>query len=179
MTWTNPTTVTTGDNISAAKYNNEVVNNSLFLYNAPTARVYNNAAISITNATETALTFNSERYDTDGIHDTGINTGRLTCQTAGKYHIYANLQFAQNTTGVRYAYLRLNGTTKIAVQRMPNDAGVAINGVNAGSFCISTTYQLAAADYVEVVVYQNSTVALNVESDGNWSPEFGMDWIGA
>ena len=49
------------------------------------ARVYNTGNLTITNATETALTYNSEHFDTDTIHDTGSNTSRLTCKTAGKY----------------------------------------------------------------------------------------------
>src|SRR5512139_267514 len=77
-------------------------------------RVYNNAAINIANDTVTALTFNSERFDTNGIHSTALNTGRLTCQTAGTYVITAHAAFAANATNRRQITIRLNGATIIA-----------------------------------------------------------------
>ena len=49
------------------------------------ARVYNDANISIPDNTETAVTFNTEEWDTDTIHDPSTNPERLTAKTAGKY----------------------------------------------------------------------------------------------
>lgn len=130
------------------------------------ARVYNSAAISSNNATLTALTFDTERYDTDGLHSTSSNTGRLTCTRAGKHLIVVNLEFASNATGYRVVHIRLNGTTYIAV-----DSKMAVNG-NATWFSTATIYDLAVGDYVEVVVYQTSGGALNVSAAGNYTPEF-------
>ena len=45
-------------------------------------RAYNNANITVPNATLTALPLNSERWDTNSIHDLATNNTRLTCQTA-------------------------------------------------------------------------------------------------
>ena len=39
-------------------------------------RAYNNANLALNNGTDTFLTFNSERYDTDAFHSTSSNTGR-------------------------------------------------------------------------------------------------------
>jgi hypothetical protein len=39
-------------------------------------------------------------------------------------------------------------------------------------------YSLSVSDYLEAVVYQNSGGALNVNSAGNYSPEFGMTYLG-
>lgn len=131
-------------------------------------RVYNDANISIPNATETTLTFNSQRYDTDTIHDLVTNPSRLTCKTAGKYFIAALTSFAANATGRRWLRLKLNGTTDIDYRNFDaTAAGDAAIGA-------STFYNLAVDDYVEVVVYQNSGGALNVLSVAEVSPEFMM-----
>lgn len=137
------------------------------------ARVYNNANISVTNAGDFFLTFNTERWDTDGIHDTGSNTGRLTCQTAGKYLIIGQIEWATNTTGNRQAYIRLNGTTDIA--RVTETTTAAMG---CPRMIVTTIYDLAESDYVELGAYQNSGDALNVLSTGNRSPEFMMHRIG-
>lgn len=59
----------------------------------PACRVYNNANISIPNATYTALQFNSEDFDTDNMHDNTTNNTRLTCKTAGIYLITGSVSF--------------------------------------------------------------------------------------
>lgn len=133
----------------------------------PSARVYNNADISIANNTIIALTFNAERWDTDTIHDTSTNTGRLTCKTAGIYHIYGSVKFAANKTGYRYLLVRLNGSTFIA-----SHGHTAVAEIHE-DMSISTEYSMAVNDYVELMVYQNSGGALDVNS-----PEFGMTFQG-
>lgn len=139
---------------------------------SPAARVYNNANISINNDTATALTFNSERYDTDSIHSTSSNTGRLTCVTAGKYHASCSIRFAAHATGSREVYIRLNGSTAIADFRIPTTSG----GVPIIAF--GTDYDLAVDDYLEVMVRQNSGGSLNVDAASNYSPEFMMFRLG-
>lgn len=138
----------------------------------PSARVYNSANISIPNNAATALTFNSERWDTDGIHSTTTNTGRLTCVTAGIYSIFGHIRFAANATGIRSVFIRLNGTTIIGSQ-LNHQSSAAI-----AELSIVTHYVLAVGNYVELMVYQNSGGALSVDAVGNSSPEFGMTYLG-
>lgn len=138
----------------------------------PSVRVYNSANQSISDSTLTAITFDSERYDTDSLHSTSSNTSRLTASVAGKYLIFANLSFATNTTGYREFTVRLNGSTYVL-----DDTRVPVTG-NRTIATISGIYQLAAGDYIEAVVYQTSTVALNIEAVGNRTPEFGMTYLG-
>jgi len=138
----------------------------------PSARVYNNAVIAVANNSNVTLTFNKERWDTDTIHDTSTNTGRLTCKTAGIYHIYGSVQFEANATGNRYLIIRLNGSTVIA-SLGHTEVAAAVEDMS-----ISTEYSLAVNDYVELVVYQNSGGALKVNAAANYSPEFGMTFQG-
>ena len=135
----------------------------------PSARAYHNAAQSIANATNVALAFNSERFDTDTIHDTATNNSRLTCKTAGKYLVNANVSFAANATGFRQLTIVLNGVTEIAALWLPNQgAGLATTVV------VSTLYDLAVNDYIQAFAYQTSGGALDVSVVGNYSPEFSM-----
>lgn len=139
---------------------------------APQARVYNSANISIPNASTIALTFNSERWDTQGIHSTISNTSRLTCVTAGLYAIDANISWAGSGAGIRETWISLNGITAIAYE---TDAPPA----STFNQSVATQYRLAAGDYIELLVWQTSGGALNINAAGNYSPEFAMAWISA
>ena len=130
----------------------------------PAVRAYNNAAISIANNTVTALTFNSERWDTDTIHSTSSNTGRLTATTAGKYGMGGNAQWSADPVNATI-YIKLNGATFIAQDGVVADYRV---------MNISTEYDLAAGDYIELAVKQISGGPINIEAASNISPEFWM-----
>lgn len=170
MAWTSPSTRATGDLITASIWNADIVNNLTAL--AAGARVYHNAAQSIANSTPTVLAFNSERYDTDTIHDTVTSNSRLTCKTAGKYLIAASVEFAGNATGYREVALLLNGATVIANQTVPSGLAGAL------SVAVAAEYALAVNDYVEARVFQTSGGPLNVNVTGNYSPEFSMHFLG-
>ena len=135
------------------------------------ARVYNSAVQSIATSTDTAITFNSERYDTDAYHDTASNTSRLTVPTGqgGTYIIGWTLGYAANVTGTRSAGVKLNGTTFINYDRRPTAAGG-----NPSHLIGNVIYRLVATDYVELIGFQDSGGALNTVQGANYSPEF---WI--
>lgn len=136
------------------------------------ARVFHNAAQSIANATHTAVAFNSERFDTNEIHDTATNNTRLTCKTAGKYLIGGTLEYAANASGIfRIAAIRLNGATFISSGKETFPTGGLAHLVSAET---QTLYDLAVNDYVELMAYQDTGGALNVNASGNYSPEFWM-----
>lgn len=138
----------------------------------PAARSYNNTSQSIANNSNTVLSFNSERFDNDNIHDNSTNNSRLTCKTAGKYLILATVIFDSNATGQRRAMITINGGGSIAV-----DSRSAISGDY--THCnVSTVFSLGVNDYVECVVYQNSGGALNTSFPGNYFNEFIMARVG-
>lgn len=131
-------------------------------------RAYRSSNQSILDSTWTDVTLDSERYDNGTMHDTGSNTERITIPSGkgGRYLIGANASFAANATGFRAFRLRLNNTTTIAYEQRQN-AGAASN-----TLCnMSCIYDLSAADYVTLQVYQDSGGALNCISAGNHSPE--------
>ena len=156
-----------------------VIENGVFdAHYQPAVRVTHNAAQSATSGTPLVLAFNTERFDTasnaaDTMHDTVTNNSRLTCRYAGKYQITANVEFAANAAGYRQLNLRLNGATAIALVNMLPISGAVVQVLN-----VTTLYDLAVNDYVEVTATQTSGGALNVDSSGNYTPEFMMVRVG-
>ena len=137
-------------------------------------RAYNNANITIPNATWTTLTFNSERFDSGNLHNTATNTSRLTATSSGVYVITSNILVSVNGSGFRVANINVNGTFSIASMRLP-----AFSGDMVG-MSFTTTYYLNQNDYVELLVYQNSGSSLTAVATGvgNSSPEFSMVKVG-
>lgn len=143
-----------------------------YLYNEG-ARVYHTAAQTLATGVGVYLAFNSERWDTDTIHDPIANNSRLTCKTAGKYIISASVRFDANAVSVRGLSIRLNGVSFIA--------GLIINAASAGEtdMTVSTIWDLAVGNYLEVKAIQFSGGNLNVPATIYFSPEFMMQRIGA
>ncbi|MDO9334576.1 MAG: hypothetical protein Q7T57_08670 [Dehalococcoidales bacterium] len=165
-------------NIGDPTANQDAVTKAWYLANLPAggytqgARVYNNAPVSINNTTFTILSFNSERFDTDNIHESVTNPSRLTCMTAGKYLIIANISWAEANYTVTIISILLNGTTLIAREQVTGaTTATLINNV-------TTVYYLALNDYIQLQVYQYSAGAHNVNCSPNYSPEFMMQRIG-
>lgn len=126
----------------------------------PRAHAYHNAAQAIPNMTETALAMNSERYDTDTIHDSAGSNARLTCKTAGDYRLSGQVRFTVSTVGVRYAFLRLNGVTTLFDSIVTLNASASA-GVST-ALNVTYTYPFVLNDYVELLAYQDTGGALNV-----------------
>jgi hypothetical protein len=137
----------------------------------PQARVYNSAAITCTTGVVKTLTFDTERYDTNSIHSTTVNTSRLTCVTAGLYSIGGNAEFANNAVGTRNLAVLLNGVTTIVSEAR------GANGADLTRVNVHGDYRLVAGDYVELIAFQTSGGNLNVTAAGNYSPEFWMHWV--
>jgi len=135
------------------------------------ARAYNNANLSISNTTVTALTLNSERFDNGGLHSTASNTSRITFPSACVAVVTANVQWAASTAGsVRSVLIRLNGTTSIGAAVQPGFSA-------AFQMSVASLYSFAANDYVEIAVYQDSGGSLNIVASGNESPELSAQCI--
>jgi len=138
------------------------------------ARVYNDANIVTVSGTSKLLTFNQERYDTDEIHSTITDTGRLVCKTAGKYSFYGCVLWAANAVGIRSHQVILNGSDVIARQDFQ---AVSAAGYGTGSI-IAGVYDLAVNDYLTFIVYQSSGSNINILVGAKYTPEFMMQRIG-
>ena len=125
----------------------------------PSVAVYASALLGIPNATPTIITFNTESYDTDSMHSTVSNTGRLVAPVAGKYRIAGRVVLTANATGTRILDLRLNGTTQI-----DQDADGAPTAATGCYLHVDRDYLMAASDYVEMLITQTGGGTLNTAS---------------
>ena len=139
----------------------------------PVARVSNNANVSAANVPAvTVIPFNTEAFDPSGMHRTDVDPSRLTVATPGVYLITANItwQATANTFALE-VNLRKNGTTNIA--RVVQMGG----SPNTSDQSITAIESLAAGDFIEVTVRQNTGVAVNVLVAEGFSPQFSMAWL--
>lgn len=152
--------------IAAAKTDAELLNYT------EGARVYNDASQDVADSTLVTLAFNSERWDTDTIHNNITNNSRLTCKTAGKYMIVGNIIFeTSNAAGIRILRIYLNGTTCIAEARQ--------GGTGLSDFLVVTSiYDLDINDYVTLVAWQNTGDTVPITYTAESTPEFMMQKIG-
>ncbi len=137
------------------------------------ARATTTLSPSLTTATWTSLGFDTEDFDTDGLHSLVTNNSRLTVVKPGKYRIYGTVVFTANATGTREVRLLINGSV------VP--AGVQHDNAGAGRHTVvhvDTTWHFATAGhYVELQAYQGSGGGLTVvPSSADGIPtHFGME----
>lgn len=146
-------------------------------FDPPACRVFHNANQSIADNTTTTLAFNSERFDTDNMHDTVMSNSRITFNTAGIYLVTLNVQLeVTNDITLFNSVIRLNGSTLIAGQLVGTNTQVNENMYQT----VSTVYKFAATDFVEARVRHDNVTntARNIFAVGNFSPEFSAIWIG-
>jgi hypothetical protein len=141
------------------------------LLSPSSVRVYYDANIDLTAETPKKLNFNQERWDTEAMHSTVANTSRLTCVTAGKYLIIGNASFVALSNTV-YLQILLNNITLIGSSKGSTRLGTTL----PVDLVVSTIYNLAVGDYVELIGYASSTIS--IISNPNYSPEFMMNRIG-
>lgn len=135
----------------------------------PAVRCYRTALQSIPNATKTAVSFNvGDRYDTDTMHDPAVNPTRITFNTPGVYDLGGCIAFAANAVGFRMAILRVGGSTELWA-----DSRLAVPATDWTIVPVSTEWKFAAGEYAELVAYQTSGGALDVQGTGAVAmPEF-------
>lgn len=126
----------------------------------PAARAKMATPQAITSAINTYVAFDAEDYDTDGIHDTAVNTTRLTIKTPGLYIVQAGIVWpTTSATGMRHVVIQRNRTDSLSEQDSPGST-VAGPVMTTGG-----VYNLAAGDYLEVLVRQDSGGSLTIPAD--------------
>jgi hypothetical protein len=140
------------------------------------ARVFNSTDIPIPcysccpGCTTVVLPFDSERWDTAGIHDPG-QPDRLTAPVAGKYFIYGHIRWQSSAAGTyRIVDVRVNGIGGSVIVSASNAPTSGFLDQN-----VATHFELQAGEFVVLTATQDSGGTLNVTSPGQKnSPEFGM-----
>ena len=159
---------------SSAVGSSEVIDGSLgtseLSSTIPAARVTNSADELTRDHIGESLPFDSERYDTAGMH-TATNNSRLTAPVKGIYAVSASVTWSSDPDGSRFVGLKKNGDTFIAAQTQPAIAG------NATDQEVSHQVLLQEGEYVEVRVHKVSGNPLAVLKFQESSPEFSMTWL--
>jgi hypothetical protein len=131
--------------------------------------VTNSGAQSISNNTDTVMTFNTEDFDTNGFHSTSSNTDRMTIPAgyAGYYRVSFESYWDDNATGYRDISLNKNGTLVRAYRTNVSGRVISIH---------HHVLNLAVNDYLTFSVLQNSGGSLNIV---NGTSQFSIQWLGA
>lgn len=132
--------------------------------NNPACDVYHLAAQSIPNTAWTAVTFDSETADTDAMHEGVTNPTRITFQTAGTYLVTAYAAFASSGTGSRGLMFQRGGIYNAGRVYIPTVAYPEEPGL-----CVTQLESYSAGDYVQLLTYQNSGGALNLQAYPHFS----------
>lgn len=113
---------------------------------------------SISTNTDTIITWDQEKYDTDNMHDNSTNNSRITIKTAGKYSLITQSEWANQDSGIRELTILKNGTTIIArILHTADDQAQRTLGWQG---------ELAVNDYVELRVRHAAPGNLNFIGTG-------------
>lgn len=134
-------------------------------------RLTKSANQSISNATETAISFDGETWDTNTFHDNATNNTRITIPSGytGKYQLSGEISLAAMTGGA-YVLIKKNGSVLSYPEVMDSSSATYDN-----NFTFYQLLSLTAADYVEMFLFQASGGAKNCQT----STSFGINYLGA
>jgi hypothetical protein len=130
-------------------------------------------SIASTSSSDTAVTLDTEDYDSDNGHSTTTNSSRYTVQVAGIYLVMATASFPTNATGNRKLGINVNGTNvRGGVFQGPSMAS------NSWSACVCVEQAFVVGDYIEMVVWQTSGAPLSLNAGGGgFGPTLMCHWI--
>jgi hypothetical protein len=101
------------------------------------------------------MTFPTEEFDTDGMHDTSTNTARITINTAGIYLVQirvATVTVITSTGAAIFGELQKNGSALDRLFNLPTTFNNSTTFIMTGS----NFYDLNASDYIELSIYHNT-----------------------
>jgi hypothetical protein len=157
-----PSSHTFVDGVATSSEQNTYVRDPIaFLLRPPTAELRQIVAQTLTTAVGGAITFTTEDLDSDpdgtGGHDNLTNPSRYTARYPGWYMVSGAVCFVANATGMRHAYLRVNGADVLGSVGSCTPSAADVVAAN----CRPRKVFLNQADYVELVGYQSSGGNLN------------------
>ena len=170
-TYPNPTLE--ASSVTASEVSNGSLGTAEFSGTIPMARVTHSADQSFAQLGFNTVAFNTERYDTAGMHtNSAPNNSRLTAPVDGIYLVTASTRWESDPDGIR----------QLALEGEINDVTTSLGSSDVQSTgltnqTVSTIVQLSAGDYVEVNVRHDSGANLNLDKANQSSPEFMMAWL--
>lgn len=126
-----------------------------------------------TNASMTPVSFTAaDLYDNFNGHSPSVNPTRITIDTTGWYLVFGYAQFAPNATGARELYFRFVRSAVTTYLQLA-DSRFSGQASDAVRISLAAPFELQAADYVEMVVFQRSGGGLILQDAGFGITAFG------
>ncbi|MGE3975448.1 MAG: tail fiber domain-containing protein, partial [Bdellovibrionales bacterium] len=140
-------------------------------YSAHMARV--STTQSIPSGTVTTIDFDTETYDVGGFASTA--TDRFTIAYAGKYLVQTSwTAYPVASTQCAWLYIHVNGTQRRTIYDC-----MANNVYGSRQIQSSEIFDLAAGDYIDMRVYQDTGAALNTQTAANGGPQMSVTLMSA
>jgi hypothetical protein len=138
-----------------------------YVLDPPRAIVTHSVAQAIATGPFVALAFDTRVVNVGGVWLATANT-RLTAPVSGWYDYWAGIEWAAGAGTYRSLAVRKNGATFLPYLQVPPVGGAATRQVDSGPV------ELAAGDYLEVLVSQDTAGALNVNAGADYTPRFAL-----
>lgn len=173
MAFTAYRTWVAGEVVTAAQFNEQIRDNGVDDRTAHGCKLKLNATVTATTATVHTVGGGTnpigtwdEVDDTNAYHDTTTNPERITIPTGygGVYFVHGQVQFASGASQRRAILIRKNATTTIAETNL---SATRHHDGTGGSEWFSesgTLERMAAGDYFDMQVFQNSGANLSLNS---------------
>lgn len=162
-----PPVVAVGQQISASFWNTLGIAADVFTMNPPLCEIYQTTGTT-TSTGGTVILFDTETSDTDNMHSTSSNTGRITFNTPGRYDL--NIFVDIGTSGLASFNImpRINGASSLRTFPLgggPREAIIHLSKVfNTG-------------DYLEILVA--STTSAATVPNGQYGTGVQVRWVSA
>lgn len=137
-------------------------------------RVWRTSNLSVATSTDTAVTWQAADGNALTFWNSGSNPTRLTVQVPGRYMATASLRWAANGVGFRTGEIRLNGGTIIGRHSQAFTAA----GSPTQFTLVSSPVSLVIGDYVELIAWQNSGGALDLDTTSVHSTSLALEYLG-
>jgi len=139
------------------------------------AGAYNSSDLAFNTGAETALTMNTDAFDTDGYHDTGSNTSRLTVPTGKDGYFLWTVNIRLTSFVDTYIAVRKNGSGGTILGLVSNADN---NSLSVQAMAASGVVSLVATDYIEM--YGLAAGAVNADAPGSGpTPWFSISRLGS
>jgi hypothetical protein len=177
----------TGDTVTAVAFNGVLRDAQQFLLNRPRVLVYDTVGVSLdTSSGEVLLTWNSESFDTDGMHSPSVSPERITFTTSGVYEVILHIDWQplnDSNAATRFATVQKNHGTSVTMGTADELGSDALNVAPSDTIApqvnhIYLQHFFTAGDYVTAVVRNRSGTSLNVNNGNDTQTFFAARWLG-
>lgn len=138
---------------------------------------------NITGSTETPAAFPAEEFDTASLHSNVTNNTRLTAPIAGLYQVSAGVQWSSvDATTARALRIVVNHSGDLNAAVHAEVEGAPPAGNHYARQNVSTLVKLAAGDFVEAWVYQETGASIDIGEAFSSNPRrtfLAMTWVAA